>query len=987
MTRLTKLTLKNFKSFKKAEFPISKGFTAIVGSNGSGKSNVLDALLFVLGITSLKTLRAGKLTDLVNNSAKENYAKVSLELRDKNNKQYEVSRMVDKQGKSVYRLEGKRTTRNEISSLLLELGIDVTGHNIVTQGDITKIIEMSPMERRIIIDNIAGLSEFDQKKEEAIKELNKVDSRIKEATIILNERTSFLEELEKEMDAAKEYNSLENEIKRIKGTIIWKELYSIEKRSKEIEKELNDLILEKEEKEKNIELTRVELKKAKEESNELSTKAIKASEEVYTTIGREFEEKKGKLSIEQEKIEMKKIQIEKNTKKIEFNEDDAKLNNKEKDETELKQKQLNTEMTELLHNLSIVEKKKRDIEEVVEKKNTEIVESEKALDEVNKIIEEKRKEIFDLEVFERNWEKQKTFNTKKLEELNLDLKNKENQLNQIAQKKKEIETLAKGKNVDDEIEKLEKEITQLNINQSKIIAETEQEEKALIELEKEISKCPVCDAKLEKEKKEKIVKEKKARLEKLEIENKNYESEHKELNEKYNSLKEATQTIGKLGAQISNEDEIKSSFTKIQEKIKEVKKELDEKQFAAQFNKKKILDEKLKEILGKKEAQKEKLRTLRSQNIFVEYSGASKAHEELLNKKSVKEALVNEINSKISKIMSSQESISVENIELEKENNNLKQEIKEKEPVIASLIDAVSKGEKVLKDAQKESSRLLNEKEKMDKEVEKMEKEIYIQSGLARKVEGRVNEFNIEKSRIEVRQADLEEESKEFENVNQIKEKSTQEMKERLYEVEKRLDNIGAVNMKAVDNFKDLKEEVDEISEKSEKLTNERLAVLDMIDKIDVKRTNVFMGCFNEINHNFQDMFSKFFNGEGNLSLTNLEEPLESGLLIDSQPTGGKLQNIDSMSGGEKTLTALAFMFAIQLYSPAPFYAFDEADAALDKENSMKMGSLIEKIAEESQFISVTHNDTITKKADQIIGVALNKDNSSVIGLKLKNQN
>ena len=265
MTRLTKLTLKNFKSFKKAEFPISKGFTAIVGSNGSGKSNVLDALLFVLGITSLKTLRAGKLTDLVNNSAKENYAKVSLELRDKNNKQYEVSRMVDKQGKSVYRLEGKRTTRNEISSLLLELGIDVTGHNIVTQGDITKIIEMSPMERRIIIDNIAGLSEFDQKKEEAIKELNKVDSRIKEATIILNERTSFLEELEKEMDTAKEYSSLENEIKRIKGTIIWKELYSIEKRSKEIEKELNDLILEKEEKEKNIELTRVELKKAKEE--------------------------------------------------------------------------------------------------------------------------------------------------------------------------------------------------------------------------------------------------------------------------------------------------------------------------------------------------------------------------------------------------------------------------------------------------------------------------------------------------------------------------------------------------------------------------------------------------------------------------------------------------------------------------------------------------------------------------------------------------
>ena len=134
-------------------------------------------------------------------------------------------------------------------------------------------------------------------------------------------------------------------------------------------------------------------------------------------------------------------------------------------------------------------------------------------------------------------------------------------------------------------------------------------------------------------------------------------------------------------------------------------------------------------------------------------------------------------------------------------------------------------------------------------------------------------------------------------------------------------------------------------------------------------------------------MFTKFFNREGDLKLTNQDIPLESGLLIDVKTKGEKMQNIDAMSGGERTLTALAFMFAIQLYSPAPFYAFDEADAALDKENSLKMGNLIAEISEQSQFISVTHNDTITKKADQIIGVALTKDSSSsVIGLKLKNR-
>jgi chromosome segregation protein len=131
-------------------------------------------------------------------------------------------------------------------------------------------------------------------------------------------------------------------------------------------------------------------------------------------------------------------------------------------------------------------------------------------------------------------------------------------------------------------------------------------------------------------------------------------------------------------------------------------------------------------------------------------------------------------------------------------------------------------------------------------------------------------------------------------------------------------------------------------------------------------------------------MFFNFFNGEGNLKLSNPESPLESGLEIVARHKGDNLLSIDAMSGGEKTLTALAFMFAIQLYSPAPFYAFDEADAALDKENSQKMSNLIKMISKHSQFVAITHNDTLTKQADQIVGVALSREKSSVIGLKLK---
>jgi chromosome segregation protein len=95
---------------------------------------------------------------------------------------------------------------------------------------------------------------------------------------------------------------------------------------------------------------------------------------------------------------------------------------------------------------------------------------------------------------------------------------------------------------------------------------------------------------------------------------------------------------------------------------------------------------------------------------------------------------------------------------------------------------------------------------------------------------------------------------------------------------------------------------------------------------------------------------------------------------------------MDLMSGGEKSITALAFLFAMQMYDPAPFYVFDEADAALDRDNSARLARVITDISKKSQFVAITHNDTVVKEAHQIIGVALNKDKSSVVGLRLKEE-
>jgi len=241
-------------------------------------------------------------------------------------------------------------------------------------------------------------------------------------------------------------------------------------------------------------------------------------------------------------------------------------------------------------------------------------------------------------------------------------------------------------------------------------------------------------------------------------------------------------------------------------------------------------------------------------------------------------------------------------------------------------------------------------------------------------------------SRNIVRESDLEEELKSFKSApDEMKGKTAQELRRRLSEIENEISALGAINMKALEMFGQYREEIAEVNGKVETLEREKRAVLDMIEKIEVRRTSVFMECFNTVSGHFREIYFSVFGGEGKLELSDEANPTQSGLLIEAKHKNtDKLKSIDSMSGGEKAMTALAFLFAIQLYQPAPFYVFDEADSSLDRENSGKLAKMIREISRKSQFIAITHNDGIIQEADQIVGVTLNQQKSSVIGLKLK---
>jgi len=231
-----KIRLKNFKSFKKAEIVFSDPFTVITGPNGSGKSNIIDSILFCLGITTSKTLRAEKLTDLIRNEQSE--AEVVVELEG-----FTVGRRIKKTEKgyySYYYLNGRSVNYSEIRRILEDLCLN-SEYNVIMQGDVTRIAEMSPFQRRKIIDDIAGISEFDEKKEKALEELEIVKTDIEKLDVLIAEVEERLKQLKVERDEALRYRSLVEERDKLKGYLRVHEYLKLKSKFERISKEIESI--------------------------------------------------------------------------------------------------------------------------------------------------------------------------------------------------------------------------------------------------------------------------------------------------------------------------------------------------------------------------------------------------------------------------------------------------------------------------------------------------------------------------------------------------------------------------------------------------------------------------------------------------------------------------------------------------------------------------------------------------------------------------
>ena len=209
---ITELEIDNFKSFsKKTKIPLLEGFSVISGPNGSGKSNIIDSILFVLALSSSRNLRAEKLTDLINLNSGRNTAEVAIEFSDGTR----IRRRIKRTGNGYYSynyLNERLCKQGDIVEHLAKYGIKPHGYNVVMQGDVTRIMEMSDFERRKIIDEIAGVSEFDTKKQQDLAELEIVRERIEREELLLIELAKRAHELKREREHALEYQKWQKEL-------------------------------------------------------------------------------------------------------------------------------------------------------------------------------------------------------------------------------------------------------------------------------------------------------------------------------------------------------------------------------------------------------------------------------------------------------------------------------------------------------------------------------------------------------------------------------------------------------------------------------------------------------------------------------------------------------------------------------------------------------------------------------------------------------
>ncbi|HOI18498.1 MAG TPA: chromosome segregation protein SMC [Candidatus Woesearchaeota archaeon] len=1152
MTQIKKLVMNGFKSFaKRTELNFGNNFNVILGPNGSGKSNVLDAICFVLGRMSAKSMRVERGSNLIYNGGPKGKtlekAEVSIEF-DNSKKEFplegdvKISRIIHQSGQSDYRINNKRTTRQNVIDLLSAAKINPEGYNITLQGDITKFIEMSSNEKRQIIEEISGISIYQEKKAKAESELSKVEEKLKEADIILNERKNYLKDLKKERDQALKYKEMKDKIDQNRATYLNIQLTKKNVELEEIKSKATKINVEVEKANSKIEQYKKKISDNKNKSEEISKHIEEKGQKEQIELNREIEGlkvdfEKNKIILEnhkreKEKLSERKIAIENEISDIEskillsqslVKENESILLAKNKDIELIKTKVQKIKKDYNLENIgdieSSLEKNDKEIEELSAEANSlrEIQQSllrekdrlalelemiSKEAEKIEGLKKEHKKEISELESKKDEFKKATLLLNNLLNDdskISLEigeLKKKSISLRERLESLKiKSESIKQSQAFDVSLKKILElkskysgiygKISDLGTTQAKyssaldataggsmnyIVVDNDQTATICIKYLKENKLGSAVFIPLNKIRYSDPTPEQKKLLATtgaIDFAINLVKCDPKFRNAfKFvfgstivvNDIDVSRRIgIGKIrmvtldGDLTETSGLMRGGFNKTKRvsgfKSEEFSKEMEELEISVQKSDSQIsklarekdeIESKISELRNKKASLEGEIIKL-SKGLYLDENtlDVSSTKVDILKKESGRVdnelskivSKISELNKKLAGLkidkQKLKESISkmkdpakvAELTTYEETLRKLERDIFEKEPIIKLEKDKIESYKKEVDDSKQAIKELDKEDLKITKEINELCKRIENINKEITQKEGKAEKFYVEFKELFEKRSKLEKENQVIDNeinsifsesrtleqkynllslqivqaegeksnlckqlepyvkVELIKNPDEEQIKKEIARFEMLVESIGTVNMKALEIYDLAEGEYNKFLDKKKTLESEREEVLKLIKSLEHKKKEKFFDIFEKTNDNFKKMFSELSTKDSSayLELENPESPFEGGMNLKVKISGNRYLDLRSLSGGEKSLTALAFIFSVQEFEPASFYVLDEVDSALDKKNSEKLAQLIKKYSKRAQYVVISHNDEMISEGDLLFGASMDK--------------
>ncbi|MCA9409110.1 MAG: AAA family ATPase [Candidatus Omnitrophica bacterium] len=1073
-----KLEIFGFKSFaEKTALNFEPGITAIVGPNGCGKSNIFDAIRWVLGEQSVKELRGSSMEDVIFNGTDKKsslgFAEVSLTFSNESRKlniEYDevtVTRRLFRSGESEYLLNKSVVRLKDIQELLMGTGIGAEAYSLVQQGKVDLVVSAKPEDRRMILDEASGITKYKAKKREALNKLRDTDNNLLRVNDIVIEVKRQIGSTERQANKARKYKE---EFEKLKVLEIQLAVNQIQKFVDQKEAILNEI-------------------------QELKSKEIEFSDELEeltnglnyeTSRLAEVEQKINELRSEEIKLES---QIDLNNRQIGFNHEriENALSSSQKLQEQKRQliSRCNShqeKIQELKQSLSSFDEKERQQQEILTKKRQELNVVEKAMEKalgkireheentlsltsnqvaIRNALTEVMKEMQGADARQRRLEIEKEKILKEQLQISQRMQNIEYQIISIKgsiasfENRKDDETFILT-TAENRISKLERLIQNLEKKNLFLTSQKDFIEKMRTQYQDmpdpsvegrfytystpeahhtgiigKVKAVNEVDPNVVFRAEATNMTSQRQPLYEIICETKFIELDPQQISKKMDVISEDLITLN------SKKDQLFEKFEDQQETIKKI----DEEIFAR--------EKKNSVLMAQKNDTQEEIRKLDEELSLV--NTELKDVEQLLSSSKVNEEQLNEqldsINQDIGwfqiDIKDKQEWISVQSKEKERKSiaiaqletelasledkkkglednlkmfdetmenwkgeiKNIDEELSKNESQVEQFKDAIEDLEEKIIEVKENKEVLFNiiadSQEQKDDITQRMNS---VRSGIS-SLEDQVedvrhalhdqqmkeqafvfNEKGVRDRLLQTYKIDLEQLSDEQKEQSKLPENfDLDESHLELDRLRKRCESFGNVNLVAIDEYEEMKERFEFLTKQQVDLIEAKSQLMNTITKINKSTKQMFLDTFTKVGEEFRIYFRMLFGGgEAQLVLLDPENVLESGIEIIARPPGKKLQNISLLSGGEKTLTAIALIFGVFKVNPSPFCVLDEIDAALDESNVGRFSYLLQDFAKIAQFIVITHNKKTIASSNVMYGITMPETGvSRIVSVKL----